>query len=173
MGEREVDTLHTGAPLQPTSLLKHRLLRMEVLPSDRCPLLSPHTALAAGTLHRPQPRTRRLSTGGCAPSYRCGYPSGTPSGSYVPRGRCRPPIPGLSRSPPWGSACCPLAGAAWLSICGRRRQMTGVYRHRHRPRPLCLLNLRARTLLAALHHLQRAHVVGSVAGEYVHIGYHL
>ena len=44
------------------------------------------------------------------------------------------PTPGLSRSPPWESACCPGVGAAWLSVCDRRRQMPDVYRHRHRPR---------------------------------------
>ena len=95
------DTLHT-----PRSSATHEPAEAsppadEASPSGRCPSLSPHTALAAGTVHRPQPRTRRLSTGGCAPFCRCGYPSGTPSGSYVRRGRCRSPMPGLSRSPPW------------------------------------------------------------------------
>ena len=75
------------------------------------------------------------SVGGCDPSCRSGYPSCTTSGWYAPRGRCRCPTPGLSRSPPWESACCPGVGAAWLSVCDRRRQMPDVYHHRHRPRP--------------------------------------
>ena len=69
-------------------------------PSDRCPFLIPHTALLAGTLRRPPRRTGRLSVGGCAPFCRSGYPSCTTSRSYAPRGRCRCPTPGLSRSPP-------------------------------------------------------------------------
>ena len=36
-----------------------------------------------------------------------------------------------------------------------------------------LLNLGGRTLLAELHHLQRADVIGSVTGEYVHSRDHL
>ena len=62
----------------------------EVSPSDRCPLLIPHTALVTGTLHRPQRRTRRLSTGESALFCRSGYPSCTTSGPYAPRAGAGP-----------------------------------------------------------------------------------